>query len=216
MPDAAREQAPTPERLLDAAETLMSESGPDGVSIRAINAAAGCGPASVHYHFGSREELLEAVLVRRMDELAVRRGELLAELEARSGPGRIRGLVEALVLPVAELIAREGEPGLRYVRLSARLFADRSPLLARLRETRFRDDFLRISQILQELTPGVPRGALGLRMEIAVHIILHTLGDPRALDPLAVAGPRGAAGCPSVSVLVDFVAAGLSAGGDGA
>lgn len=56
---------PTRERLLTVAERLLLESGYDNVSVRAINAAAGANAAAVHYHFGSRDRLVAALLEER-------------------------------------------------------------------------------------------------------------------------------------------------------
>jgi AcrR family transcriptional regulator len=50
-------------RLVKTAEKLFAEQGVDAVSVRAVNAAAGLGAASVHYHFGSKDELLRAVIL---------------------------------------------------------------------------------------------------------------------------------------------------------
>ena len=50
------------ELLLAAALKLFAQHGIDGVSIRAVNREAGLGPASVHYHFGTKDALLDAVL----------------------------------------------------------------------------------------------------------------------------------------------------------
>ena len=55
------------ELLLEAALKLFAEQGVEGVSIRAVNREAGLGPASVHYHFGTKEALVEAVLHRYGD-----------------------------------------------------------------------------------------------------------------------------------------------------
>lgn len=50
-------------RLLKTAERLFATEGLDAVSLRAVNAAAGLGPSSVHYHFGTKEDLVAAVLL---------------------------------------------------------------------------------------------------------------------------------------------------------
>ena len=52
----------TPARLLDATERLIGEHGINGVSVRAINAAADSNVAAAHYHFGSKEGLVAAAL----------------------------------------------------------------------------------------------------------------------------------------------------------
>ena len=71
-------QANTQSRVLDAAERLFAEQGFEGASIRAIVDAANVNLAAVHYHFKSKEALLEAVLLRRIsDDRGQTRGVLL-------------------------------------------------------------------------------------------------------------------------------------------
>src|SRR5258707_8892638 len=48
-------------RIISEAETLFNQQGFDGASMRDIAAAAEMQPASVYYHFESKEELLWAV-----------------------------------------------------------------------------------------------------------------------------------------------------------
>ena len=69
------------ERLLDCAERLFAEHGVGGVSLRGINAEAGLSPAALHYHFGSKEALVQALLERRMSSLMDRRAELFDHIE---------------------------------------------------------------------------------------------------------------------------------------
>jgi AcrR family transcriptional regulator len=52
------------ELLLDAAETLFSERGFDGVSLSDIAAAAGLSRGTPNYFFGSKEQLYQSVLQR--------------------------------------------------------------------------------------------------------------------------------------------------------
>src|SRR6476646_6905580 len=58
-----RQGTATRAKLVKVAERLFAAQGVDAVSVRAVNAAAGLGPASVHYHFGSKDDLLSAVLL---------------------------------------------------------------------------------------------------------------------------------------------------------
>lgn len=48
--------------ILDAAEALMLAEGPAAVRVQRVAAVVGITDAAVHYHFGSREGLLEALL----------------------------------------------------------------------------------------------------------------------------------------------------------
>ncbi len=48
--------------ILDAAETLLRKFGSDAVSVRAVAAKVGLTDAAVNHHFGTRADLLEALL----------------------------------------------------------------------------------------------------------------------------------------------------------
>ena len=56
----------TKDRIMDAAEALFALNGSSGASLRAITRRAKVNLAAVHYHFGSKDRLLEAVLARRL------------------------------------------------------------------------------------------------------------------------------------------------------
>lgn len=55
----------TKDNILDSAEVLFAKSGYNGVSIREITDAAQCNIASVHYHFGNKENLYLEVFRER-------------------------------------------------------------------------------------------------------------------------------------------------------
>src|SRR4051794_28115321 len=107
---------PTHVRLLDAAERLIGERGVDAVSLRAINAAAESNVAAAHYHFGSKEALVRAVLDRRMAVLAEERYARLADLAHEPAPSA-RAVAEVVVRPLFDL--SYDDDGTSYVRFLA-------------------------------------------------------------------------------------------------
>ncbi len=74
----SRSQA-TRERILDAAEQLFAQRGFYGVSVRDITGAADVDVALASYHFGNKQGLLEAVFMRRAEDLNTER---IARLDA--------------------------------------------------------------------------------------------------------------------------------------
>lgn len=96
----AVETSPSARELLwRSAERLIAEQGP-AVPLRQIVSAAGQrNSAAVHYHFGSREGLIEAVVQARQADLERERLALLGAYEAQ-GRTDLRALVEILLLPV--------------------------------------------------------------------------------------------------------------------
>src|SRR5689334_21302266 len=93
----------TKEKLLDTAERLIAENGYVATSLRQIIGEAGVNLAAVHYHFGSKEELLDAVVMRHAGPVNRERLALLDrhEAEARGGAVPIARIFEALLAPMA-------------------------------------------------------------------------------------------------------------------
>lgn len=60
------------ERILDAATELFSRQGVAGTPVKAIATLAGVTPALVHYYFGDRELLLDAVIEEKVQPLVAR------------------------------------------------------------------------------------------------------------------------------------------------
>jgi AcrR family transcriptional regulator len=99
----------TREKLLDAAAKAFAEHGVYNASMLDITRQAGQrNRGALHYHFGSRDGVLCAVLERHVEFLSMREGELLeAALDAPADD--VESVVEAIVRPAAEL----GESGWR-------------------------------------------------------------------------------------------------------
>lgn len=98
-------------RLIEVAERLYAERGVNGVSLREIGAAAGQrNTGAARYHFGSKEELLDAVWRHRMEPINERRQAMLAELDAEGRGDDLRGLAEAFLLPLSEQLGDLGRP----------------------------------------------------------------------------------------------------------
>ena len=60
----------TKDRILGAAEELFAQYGFSGTSLRQVTSRADVNIAAVNYHFGSKENLVNEVFRRRMDEMS--------------------------------------------------------------------------------------------------------------------------------------------------
>ncbi|GLY66963.1 hypothetical protein Atai01_35820 [Amycolatopsis taiwanensis] len=181
--------------MLDAAERLFLESGCDAVSVRAINAAAGMNPAAVHYHFGSREQLIEALLETRLAALWERS---LGELS--QPPAQVAELVEAMVAPLTGLAKHR--LGRLHLHLLARVvLGDHRP-----EWTSRWFGLAPWAGLLRAACPDLTVREAKQRWVLAVQLILQAFGAPQSVRPPG-AGPSAAA----VRRLCAFVAAGLAA-----
>lgn len=93
----------TRRQLLDAAARAFAEDGVFNASLIEITRQAGQrNRGALHYHFGSRDGVLCAVLERHVAFLASREGELL-NIASRSSSNDVPVVIEAIVRPAAEL-----------------------------------------------------------------------------------------------------------------
>src|SRR3954468_12805486 len=129
---AATSTSGTKAQLLDVAEQLFVRSGL-GVSVRDITDAAGQNGAAIHYHFGSRDALVGAVIARRANDLAARRRVALQALREAPVPPTIRDVVAGLVGAYVGMVDAEGPDAQRWVDLMHALWLDRCPGLGSLR-----------------------------------------------------------------------------------
>jgi AcrR family transcriptional regulator len=107
----SRSQA-TRDRILDAAERLFAERGFHGVSVRDITGAAEVDVALASYHFGGKQGVLEAVLLRRAADLNDERLARLDAVLAAAGrhPPRLEDTIDAFTHPLLDRSTR-GSPG---------------------------------------------------------------------------------------------------------
>ena len=116
--------APPATRLLDVAERLFAEHGIVSVSTRRIVLAGGQGNLSAaHYHFGSRDALIRAVIARRQRTIDAIRHRRLDEVVERRRDDDVGAIVGAAVETLAEVV--EHAPwGPDYVRVLAHAMFD--------------------------------------------------------------------------------------------
>jgi AcrR family transcriptional regulator len=174
--------AETRELILDAAERLMAERGINGVSLNEINTAAGQrNTAALHYHFGGRDGLLRAIMRRHGAWLRARHDELYAEVTAGGRRPDVRGLVEVIVLPVAEYLGM-GPSQRAAIRIWTSALA--RPALAIEEVSTLVDPSLtRAGRTLVEtMTRDMPRDLAVERLVVASQSIMHVLADRAVLE----------------------------------
>jgi len=111
-------------QILDAAERLYAERGFRGTSIRAVTNLAGANLAAVGYHFGSKAQLLAAVVRRVVEPITAAQSAGLDRLLARSPDPTVADLVEAFAGPLFDGMPAGDEGGARASRLIVAIISD--------------------------------------------------------------------------------------------
>ena len=172
----------TQDRLLDAATRLFAERGIDNVAIAEIVREAGQRNVSaVHYHFGSRDEVLRAVLARHVPVIAERRQQLLDE--ARDRPtSDARVAAEAIVRPVSEF-AQRGWRERCYLQIGSELTGSIGRAAPEIRGLMAQTAGHAAWGLLRERCPEVPADLWRVRQEICIAFIGRAAADrARQLD----------------------------------
>ena len=103
--------------ILDAAENIFAASGFNGASMREIAESAGVAQALIHYHFDTKERLLEEVIARRSSEINQLRERRLAALFKAGPVPKLEDITDVLLRPTIEIGHREDHSSNGYARI---------------------------------------------------------------------------------------------------
>mgnify|MGYP000550062024 CR=1 FL=1 len=164
----------TREAILTAAEKLFAEHGVFAVSNRQVSEAAGQGNnAAVGYHFGTKTDLIRAI-VRRHNEQVERICQDMLDRAAK--PASLRDWVDCLVRPLAQHLTELGSPT-TYARFSAQLMPDPSHRDLVSEESLGSSSVLRIIEGLNRELPDMPEGVRVERNAMARQLIVHMFAE---------------------------------------
>lgn len=200
--------ARTVERLLDTAERLFAERGIAAVSLREIVLGSGQrNPSAAHYHFGSRDALVGAVVTRRIALINATRH---VALDALGAAGDVRAILAASVGALASHVEHSPWGG-AYAQITAEM-ALHPEIAAQARvDPQAMSSLARTNAMLRAALPGVP-AALVRRRGLACNAITVTT----IARWLRLHGPVSDANADAfwaeVGALCDLLAPGFGAG----
>jgi AcrR family transcriptional regulator len=187
----ASRPAVTKDRILDAAEALFMEHGFEATSLRSITAAAAVNLAAVNYHFGTKEELFQAVLTRRLDPMNQERLDLLARLEHDAGPAPLPcdRILAAMFIPALRLARDPERGGKNFLRLLGRAYADPAPFIRKFLAEQYATMIARFKAAFGRALPDLPRKELSWRLHFIMGALSYTLAGTDALRLIAELTP---------------------------
>ncbi len=162
------------------------EHGFEATSLRSITAAAGVNLAAVNYHFGSKEELFEAVLTRRLDPMNQERARpARRDSSTRRRPTRCRceRILSAMFIPALRLARDPERGGKNFLRLLGRAYADPAPFIRQFLSEQYAVMIARFKAAFGRALPQLPQQ--GAVVAAALHhgrAVLHAGRHRRAED----------------------------------
>lgn len=199
----------TKERILSAAESLFAQFGFAGTSLRQVTSRADVNLAAVNYHFGSKENLVNEVFRRRMDEMSQARLDALAVARAQPPEARLEAVLGAFIEPALALtMDRQG--GSSFVRVLARAYAEKNERLRKFLSDNYGHVLREFSRALAECVPALSKEQLYWRLDFIAGALTYAMADFGSIRRPAGATER--AHCQrAASELITFAAAGLKA-----
>ncbi|MFQ5478563.1 MAG: TetR/AcrR family transcriptional regulator [Candidatus Binatia bacterium] len=203
----------TQQRILDAAECLFASEGFAATSLRTVIARAGVNIAAIHYHYGSKEALIQAVFARRIGPLNEERLRRLDACEAAAGPlgPSVEEILESFIRPALRLKSSKtsGRPVL--IELLSSAHNESGGKITTLLYRQFEQVSARFLRAFQTALPRLPVDELYVRFHFLIGTMATSLSDPERLAFLS-AGQVDPTDTESLaSMLVAFLAAGLRA-----
>ncbi|MDO0930599.1 TetR family transcriptional regulator [Streptomyces sp. DG2A-72] len=164
----------TRELILTAAERLFAERGVYAVSNRQVSEAAGQGNnAAVGYHFGTKADLIRAIVRKHDGRIEEIRSRLLAGIDDSTD---VRDWVDCLVRPVPEHLAALGSPTW-YARFCAQVMTDPTLYEIMIEESLGSPTLRQVIDGLRSCLPELPADVRAERGDMARHLILHVSAE---------------------------------------
>jgi len=162
--------------LVEAATEAFAEQGVFSASLVDITRRAGQrNRGAVHYHFGSREGLLVAVLEQYAEFLSRREGELLSLARTRPDDD-VASVLEAVVRPAVE-VAETGAAGRHYLMIVGQLIEEYDRVDAAVAEALDRTGGVPVYELLDRRLPAYDEALRAERVALVTGFILRSVAD---------------------------------------
>jgi AcrR family transcriptional regulator len=180
--DARKDYSEGAWQLMVAAEKLFGQRGIENVSLREIAVAANhANNSAVQYHFGSKENLVQAVFEMRTPALDAARARWL-EAELATGPLTLRKWMAALLMPVLQEFHTQSLDN--FVLFSTRLSHRMTEEHPFFRAADISPVSMAIYRDIREHLHLLPDEVFGIRLRLAVDLFLDSLAERKRLDKL--------------------------------
>lgn len=205
----------TRERIIDAAEILFAEKGFDLVSLRDITSQAEANVASVNYHFGSKENLIAAVIERHVIPITEGRLRMLDEAELKHGDKMVptEEILRAFLQPLLDHLAENEFNEALFCKFMGRMTSQQSCMPASV-EPLFQQMTGRYSAAIRKSVLSLTEEEAMWRICFSFGAIAHGLMGGETLYQIT----GGKSGHPAMETLLDravrFCAGGIQAEGE--
>lgn len=200
----------TRQRILTVAERLFARRGLGSTSLRAIAREADVSFALVSYHFGTKDDLYQAIFERRYGPPTAERLARLAAIDLDAAdPRKLERVVAAFLEPILKLRQQRGSR--HFATLLAREASDPEESRRGILE-RYVDPTARaFIGALGKTLPGMPASDVAWGYQFLVGSLVLHLADTSRITRLSGGAARSGDTEAAFARLVDYAAGGMRA-----
>ena len=164
----------TRDRLIEVSGELFAERGFDSVSLRVITESANVNLAAVNYHFGSKEELILAVVEDIVGPVNQKRLERLGEIDSTSSDS-LKAIIHAFIDPVFDVTSADAGADNKYYKLLSRCIASRDERVSSIIIKQFPEVLAKFVSSLIKVIPGLSSDSAHLKVMFMAGALAHSL-----------------------------------------
>lgn len=174
----------TKNKILDAAESLFANKGFNGTSLREITGQADVNLAAVNYHFGSKKELIKAVMSRYMNELSPRLESALRQVCEIESPN-LTDVFSAFIDPLLSLNQFKDNGTSNFLQLLGRGYTDSQGFLRWFLTTQYPGVIDNFVLAVQKSYPELSAEEMFWRLHFTMGTVVFTMSSSDALIDIA-------------------------------
>ena len=202
----------TKNKILDAAEVLFADKGFNGTSLREITSQAEVNLAAVNYHFGSKKELIKAVMSRYMNELGPRLESALVTICTGETKPSLIEVFSAFIDPLLHLNSFKENGTSTFLQLLGRGYTDSQGFLRWFLTTQYPGVFTSFTEAVHKAYPELSTEEMFWRLHFTMGTIVFTMSSSDALIDIALSDfDRKVDIAGVIKQVIPYVAAGVAA-----
>ncbi|XPF93956.1 TetR/AcrR family transcriptional regulator [Colwellia sp. RE-S-Sl-9] len=175
----------TKNKILDAAEHLFAVNGFNGTSLREITSQAEVNLAAVNYHFGSKKELIKAVMSRYMNELSPRLENTLKQICDDDKKPTLIEVFSAFVEPLLWLNQFKENGTSNFLQLLGRGYTDSQGFLRWFLTTQYPGVISNFVAAVYKAYPELTAEEVFWRLHLTMGTVIFTMSSSGALIDIA-------------------------------
>lgn len=175
----------TKTKILNAAEQLFALQGFTGTSLREITQVADVNLAAVNYHFGSKKELIKALMKRFLDEFSPRLEVSLMKIINEDSKPSLEEVFSAFLEPLLYLNKFRENGTAIFLQLLGRSYSDSQGFLRWFITNNYPSIIGNFTTAVQQAYPELPREEMFWRLHFTLSTAVFTMSSTDALIDIA-------------------------------